>query len=57
MEHAELKCITCGVNIVSEDNFSKFLCPNCGKVEIIRCEKCRRKSNIYRCPKCGFEGP
>ncbi|RLJ02889.1 MAG: RNA-binding protein, partial [Candidatus Aenigmatarchaeota archaeon] len=24
---------------------------------IIRCEKCRKLSNTYKCPKCGFEGP
>jgi len=43
--------------VISEKNFSKFLCPGCGKEVIVRCEKCRKLSNTYKCPKCGFEGP
>jgi predicted RNA-binding Zn-ribbon protein involved in translation (DUF1610 family) len=34
-----------------------FKCPNCGKVEIIRCNKCRKMSVPYVCPICGFQGP
>ena len=53
----DLKCTTCNVNLISEDKFVKFLCPGCAEVEIMRCEKCRRASNMFKCPKCGFEGP
>ncbi|MFB6075955.1 MAG: zinc finger domain-containing protein [Candidatus Aenigmatarchaeota archaeon] len=53
----EVKCSSCGTNLVSEDNFVRFKCPNCGETEIIRCEKCRRMKNKYTCEECGFEGP
>lgn len=53
----ELKCTSCDMNVISEDGFSKFMCPECGKAMIIRCKKCRNLSNIYKCPECGFEGP
>lgn len=52
-----LECTTCHTNVVTENSFIKFKCPGCGEVEIIRCERCRKSSNIYKCPKCGFEGP
>ena len=31
--------------------------PNCGDSEIIRCTHCRETLNIYKCVKCGKEGP
>ncbi|MCX6818715.1 MAG: zinc finger domain-containing protein [Candidatus Aenigmarchaeota archaeon] len=52
-----MKCTSCHENLLSEDNFTKFKCPSCLKVELVRCESCRKKSNIYVCSKCGFEGP
>ncbi|MBI2233166.1 MAG: RNA-binding protein [Candidatus Aenigmarchaeota archaeon] len=51
-----MQCTTCHDTLVSENNFTQFSCPSCMKHEIVRCENCRRKSNIYRCT-CGFEGP
>ncbi len=51
-----LKCVSCHINLASEDNFSKFKCPACGEGDIVRCEECRRKSTPYECG-CGFEGP
>ncbi|RLJ02838.1 MAG: RNA-binding protein [Candidatus Aenigmatarchaeota archaeon] len=53
----EIVCSTCGVNLISEDDFVRFECPNCGETEIIRCKKCRRVKNHYKCEKCGFVGP
>ncbi|MBI2076006.1 MAG: RNA-binding protein [Candidatus Aenigmarchaeota archaeon] len=52
-----IRCTSCKENLLSEDNFTKFPCPDCLKSEITRCMKCRRKNNIYTCPSCGFEGP
>ncbi len=53
----ELICTSCRENVVSEERFTKFRCPMCGKAEIIRCARCRKSSNIYICPECEFEGP
>ncbi len=53
----ELKCNSCGMNLIGEDDFVRFGCPKCNEVEIVRCRKCRRKKNTYRCKECGFEGP
>ena len=30
--------------------------PKCGKVEIVRCNHCR-KIFLYKCSECGFTGP
>jgi hypothetical protein len=35
---------------------ARFDCPECG-TEIHRCAKCRKQSNLYECPDCGFRGP
>jgi len=50
-------CNSCGVNLLGDDNFVQFKCPECGKETIFRCSKCRRLSNEYICSKCGFVGP
>jgi hypothetical protein len=52
-----MKCTSCGLSLLADDDFVTFKCPNCGKVEIYRCSRCRRLSNEYVCPKCGFKGP
>ncbi|MFP4632804.1 MAG: HVO_2753 family zinc finger protein [Halobacteriales archaeon] len=49
------RCISCGVNIVRA-GFTDFDCPECG-YHVHRCRKCRKQSNLYRCPDCGFTGP
>jgi len=51
-----LYCTSCGRGVIGE-NFVRFICPNCGKGEIIRCFVCRKNSRNYVCKKCGFEGP
>ena len=53
----ELKCTSCGVSLLGDDKFVKFKCPNCLKAYIYRCSRCKRLSNEYECPKCGFVGP
>jgi predicted RNA-binding Zn-ribbon protein involved in translation (DUF1610 family) len=52
---ARKRCVSCGINIVGA-GFTEFGCPDCGH-GIRRCEKCRKQSNLYRCPECGFTGP
>lgn len=49
------KCISCGINIAGT-NAAAFDCPSCG-YRIYRCAKCRKQSNLYECPDCGFTGP
>ena len=36
---------------------ARFMCPKCGKAEIVRCGHCREIVTRYICPECGFEGP
>lgn len=52
-----LRCTSCNVHIHAKDNFVKFKCPSCGEALIVRCINCKKASRIYKCPKCGFEGP
>jgi len=52
-----MKCMTCGVNLVGQENFVKFACPACSETVIIRCHRCKKLSVPYRCGKCRFEGP
>ncbi|WP_159902148.1 HVO_2753 family zinc finger protein [Salinirussus salinus] len=49
------KCISCGINIAGT-NAAAFACPECGH-QVYRCAKCRKQSNLYECPDCGFTGP
>ncbi|MCD6226365.1 MAG: DUF1610 domain-containing protein [Candidatus Aenigmarchaeota archaeon] len=52
-----MKCTSCDINLLGDDKFVRFMCPNCGKEEIFRCSRCRIFSNPYVCKKCGFQGP
>ena len=52
---AARKCISCGINIAGE-SAATFKCPDCGH-RITRCATCRKQSNLYQCPNCGFTGP
>jgi predicted RNA-binding Zn-ribbon protein involved in translation (DUF1610 family) len=49
------KCISCGINI-SGTAAARFKCPDCEHL-IFRCSTCRKQSNLYECPDCGFTGP
>jgi len=51
------RCSSCGMNILSKDNFVKFKCPACGNTLIVRCHTCKSNSNKYSCSECGFIGP
>ena len=48
-------CVSCGKN-VSGTNAARFDCPTCSH-RIHRCSTCRKQSNLYECPDCGFTGP
>jgi hypothetical protein len=48
-------CVSCGINI-SGTNAAAFDCPECD-TQIYRCATCRKQSNLYECPDCGFTGP
>jgi len=50
-------CTSCGKPIPPGSESTKFLCPNCGEIQIKRDGKCRKFGRIYKCPKCGFTGP
>lgn len=50
-------CTSCGRPITPYERGVRFKCPNCGKITIWRCAKCRKLGNLYVCPNCGFEGP
>ncbi|NIA10580.1 MAG: DUF1610 domain-containing protein [Nitrospiraceae bacterium] len=51
----EKYCTSCGVHLV-EPGYTQFPCPIC-ETTIGRCVSCRKQSNMYTCPKCGFTGP
>ena len=57
MVKKELKCNSCNVKVGNMPGAVTFMCPSCGKQQIIRCEHCRRVAAKYICPSCGFEGP
>jgi hypothetical protein len=50
-------CTSCNHELAPGEVAARFPCPECGAYEIWRCVKCRRLSNTYRCPNCGFMGP
>ena len=50
-------CTSCGKPIQPRTEATKFLCPECGEIQIKRCGRCRKFSRTYSCPKCGFSGP
>ncbi|NQU78717.1 RNA-binding protein [Candidatus Woesearchaeota archaeon] len=53
----DIVCISCRKKVINLDGTAKFMCPSCGKAEIIRCGHCREIVTKYKCPQCGFEGP
>ena len=56
-ENQTLVCTSCNTKITNQEGTVRFLCPNCGEFEIVRCGRCRRLGMKYKCPNCGFEGP
>ncbi|MFX1285171.1 MAG: zinc finger domain-containing protein [Promethearchaeota archaeon] len=52
------RCNPCQVAVMpSQHGTTRFPCPSCGMIPIIRCERCRKLGNRYTCPNCGFSGP
>ncbi|MFW9995650.1 MAG: zinc finger domain-containing protein [Candidatus Odinarchaeota archaeon] len=52
------KCLCCQAPIKPFDHgVTRFNCPECDKIQIIRCSQCRTRGNNYICPNCGFKGP
>ncbi|MEK6957423.1 MAG: zinc finger domain-containing protein [archaeon] len=47
-------CIT--TNKILTDDFIEFKCPGCG-TKIDRSLDARKRSLVYKCKECGFEGP
>ncbi|MEA3281649.1 MAG: HVO_2753 family zinc finger protein [Euryarchaeota archaeon] len=52
---AEKYCTSCGAHLV-DSGYTRFQCPTCEMI-LGRCASCRKQSNPYTCPKCGFTGP
>lgn len=50
-------CLSCNKRITNDAGSVNFKCPNCGKMDIIRCSDCRKIAVKYTCPECGFSGP
>ncbi len=50
-------CISCKKDIANDTGSVLFMCPSCGKFEIVRCSHCRSIVAQYKCPECGFVGP
>ncbi|MBI4141661.1 RNA-binding protein [Candidatus Woesearchaeota archaeon] len=54
---SKLVCISCKKLLSNNSGIARFLCPQCGKSEIVRCAHCRKIAAKYVCPQCNFEGP
>ncbi|MBU0999712.1 RNA-binding protein [Patescibacteria group bacterium] len=57
MVKKELKCTSCKVKVGNMAGAVRFMCPSCGKKELIRCEHCRKVAAKYTCSSCSFSGP
>ncbi len=54
---AKKKCISTNIRITNDQGSTTFLCPSCGKHEIVRSRHAREIVAKYTCPQCGFTGP
>jgi Zn-ribbon RNA-binding protein len=50
-------CSSCKKRIANLKGTTRFMCPKCGKTEIVRCGHCREIVAKFKCPECGFLGP
>ena len=57
MADEKTTCSSCKKRIANNTGVVKFMCPECGKEEIIRCTSCRKNAAKYKCSNCGFIGP
>ncbi len=53
----QIKCSSCNKRVANMKGVARFMCPKCGKQEIVRCPQCRKIVAKYSCPECGFTGP
>jgi len=53
----ETACNSCKRKVANMKGVARFLCPKCGKYEIVRCPQCRKIAAKYTCPGCNFVGP
>jgi len=56
-KRADMKCTSCGVSVDVDNIWVAFECPGCSKERIVRCSRCKKLINKYKCPGCGFSGP
>ena len=56
-QERRVRCSTCGITVESDKVWVEFRCPSCRKETIVRCERCKRLENSYKCSACGFIGP
>lgn len=52
-----MQCTSCGVKIGSSGSWVEFACPSCTKERIVRCSRCKKIVNSYKCKSCEFVGP
>lgn len=57
MTEKRIVCSSCKKDVANDAGTAKFMCPKCGKSEVIRCRHCREIAAKYTCPECGFTGP
>ncbi|MBI2581205.1 RNA-binding protein [Candidatus Woesearchaeota archaeon] len=50
-------CSSCRNQVTNMKGMVRFSCPGCGKVEFVRCQRCRANAVQYKCQECGFSGP
>ncbi|MBI2133557.1 RNA-binding protein [Candidatus Woesearchaeota archaeon] len=53
----EIHCLSCKRRVTNVKGTTRFICPSCGKYEIVRCTSCRETAIRYICPECRFSGP
>ena len=51
----ESVCTSCGKSI--QEGATIFKCPECEKIDIIRCIHCKETGIRYECKSCKFIGP
>jgi len=57
MEEKQAVCSSCKKRISNTVGSTRFMCPKCGKTEVVRCPHCRQIAAKYKCSECSFEGP
>jgi predicted RNA-binding Zn-ribbon protein involved in translation (DUF1610 family) len=50
-------CLAMNTRVTNDKGSVSFLCPSCGKYEIVRSKHARQIVSKYTCPECGFVGP